>query len=337
MPLINRLDTRWTEARSIGRMLPSLLRIRPGSTWSASRLLTERVQADPDRVALAYADRRLRWREVDREVNRAANALWEAGVRPGDVVALLMDNRPEFPIAATAISRVRGVGALINTNVSGKALAHAIRVSAARRILVGSEHAEKLQAVLPQLETQGAEQVLEQADPEGDAEPLRFASFDERLAAQSDAPPDVPGQSNVKDPAFYIYTSGTTGLPKAAIISGTRLISAAAMMGRGIFDLAPGDVHYVTLPLYHSAGFFGGWTTALLTGATMAFRRKFSASRFMQDVRAFEATSFIYIGELCRYLLNTPEQPDDTRHRLRIAGGNGLRPDIWERFQERFA
>jgi acyl-CoA synthetase (AMP-forming)/AMP-acid ligase II len=258
-------------------------------------------------------------------------------VRPGDVVALLMDNRPEFPIAATAISRVRGVGALINTNVSGKSLAHAIRVSAARRILVGSEHAEKLQAVLPQLETQGAEQVLEQADPEGDAEPLRFTSFDEKLAAQSDAPPDVPGQSSVKDAAFYIYTSGTTGLPKAAIISGTRLISAAAMMGRGIFDLAPGDVHYVTLPLYHSAGFFGGWTAALLSGATMAFRRKFSASRFMQDVRAFEATSFIYIGELCRYLLNTPEQPDDTRHRLRIVGGNGLRPDIWPRFQERFA
>jgi acyl-CoA synthetase (AMP-forming)/AMP-acid ligase II len=335
MRVAERLETRWTEVRSIARIVPALLPIRPGSHWSISQQLAERAASHPEEVGIAYADRRLRWREIDREASRAANALWASGVRPGDAVALLMDNRPQFAIAASAISRVRGIGALINTNVTGKALAHALRVSKAARVLVGSEHAEKLAAALPEVEGLAAERVLESDDPEADGAP-RFARFEELAAEQPDTPPPVPGKTGVEDPAFYIYTSGTTGLPKAAIISGRRLVSAGAMLGRGVFDLSPGDVHYVPLPLYHSAGFFGGWTSALLSGCCMAFRRRFSASGFLHDVRAFDATSFIYIGELCRYLLNTPEKADDRRNPLRIAGGNGLRPDVWEPFQKRF-
>ncbi|MGH0030423.1 MAG: long-chain-acyl-CoA synthetase [Myxococcota bacterium] len=333
-----RLETRLAEARAVARMLPVLVRARPGSTWSLSRLLLERAERQPHDTALAYGDTRLSWREVDAAVNRSARALQQAGVAPGDTVALLMDNRPEYVVTATALSRLRAIGALINTHVAGKALAHALRVASASHVVVGSEHAEKLEAALPEVEGLDADRVFEQADPEEPGRAPRFASFDLLGAAQPSTAPAVSGASAVGSRAFYIYTSGTTGLPKAAIISSQRILAAAAMMGRGIFELAPGDVHYVTLPLYHSAGFFGGWCSALATGCCMAFRRRFSASRFWDDVRRFEATSFIYIGELCRYLLNVPETPEDGKgHRLRIAGGNGLRPDIWERFQERFA
>ena len=333
-----RLETRWTELRSVGRMLPALLRVRPGSTCSASSLLSERAAERPGDPAILFEDRRLSWSEVESQVNRAANALREAGVQPGQAVALLMDNRPEFAVAATALSRVRAIGALINTNVTGKALAHAIRVSAARHVLVGGEHAASLAEALPQVEGLDAEGVLEWSDRATPGQEARFASFDELSESQRETPPAIAGAPpSVDAPAYYIYTSGTTGLPKAAIISGKRLLSAVAMMGRGIFELAPGDVHYVTLPLYHSAGFFGGWASALGTGACMALRRKFSARGFIEDVRRYDATSFIYIGELCRYLLNTEPRPEDRQHRLRIAGGNGLRPDIWRELQERFA
>lgn len=134
----------------------------------------------------------------------------------------------------------------------------------------------------------------------------------------------------------YIYTSGTTGLPKAAIIKNQRWLMAGAMFGGMIMELTPRDVVYMTLPLYHSNGMFGGWGAALQTGAALALRRKFSASAFWDDVRRFDASAFVYIGELCRYLLNQPERSSETQHRLRLATGNGLRPDIWERFQARF-
>ena len=110
MRAAERLETRFTELRCMGRMLPGLLRARPGSPWNASRLLEERAADRPDDDALAYAEKRLSWREVDREVNRAAHALREVGVGAGDCVALLMNNRPEFVFAAPAISRLRGIG-----------------------------------------------------------------------------------------------------------------------------------------------------------------------------------------------------------------------------------
>jgi acyl-CoA synthetase (AMP-forming)/AMP-acid ligase II len=80
-----------------------------------------------------------------------------------------------------------------------------------------------------------------------------------------------------------------------------------------------------------------GWGAAVATGAAVALRERFSASHFWNDVRRFDATSFLYVGELCRYLLNAEPRNGERDHRLRVAVGNGLRPDIWERFQERFA
>jgi acyl-CoA synthetase (AMP-forming)/AMP-acid ligase II len=134
----------------------------------------------------------------------------------------------------------------------------------------------------------------------------------------------------------YIYTSGTTGLPKAAIITNQRFLMASTMFGCILGEATPGDTVYMTLPLYHSNGMFGGWGATLLSGAALALRRKFSASNFWKDVRDFDATVFIYIGELCRYLLNHTSTPDERDHRLRLGIGNGLRPDIWEKFQARF-
>jgi len=100
--------------------------------------------------------------------------------------------------------------------------------------------------------------------------------------------------------------------------------------------LDPSETVYVTLPLYHSNAMFAGWSAVLATGACMALRRRFSASRFWSDVRRYDASAFVYIGELCRYLLHQPASPDERRHSVRVATGNGLRPDIWEAFQERF-
>src|SRR5215468_6775260 len=336
-PSPSRLSTRVAELRAMGRLLRHGWRaLRPSSPWNASRLLAERARTAPQAPGLLYRDRRYSWSELDSRVDHMARAFQDAGVGAGDVVSLVMDNRPEFLLALTALSRLRAVAALVNTNLSGPPLEHAIGVASPRLVLVGSEHAERTRS----LSARGGlarEAILVCRDPDAD-EPrgaVELGDFDALVAAADPTPCDV-GEPRADECMCYIYTSGTTGLPKAAIIRNSRWLLAGALFGASVLELGPGDVVYIALPLYHSNAMFAGWGAALVTGACMALRRRFSASQFWSDVQRFDATTFVYIGELCRYLLNQPERPEERSHRLRVITGNGLRPDIWARFQERF-
>ncbi|KTF93049.1 hypothetical protein cypCar_00032117 [Cyprinus carpio] len=145
----------------------------------------------------------------------------------------------------------------------------------------------------------------------------------------------VFGVELLDDRLFYIYTSGTTGLPKAAIIVHSRYYRIAAF-GYYSFGLGPDDVVYCCLPLYHSAGNIVGVGQCLLHGLTVVIRRKFSASRFWDDCVKYNCTVVQYIGEICRYLLSQPVRPSESCHQVRVAMGNGLRPNVWEDFMKRF-
>jgi acyl-CoA synthetase (AMP-forming)/AMP-acid ligase II len=329
------LHTRWTELRAMARVAPLAPRFLPRAPWSLARLLEECARQHGDRPGILFEDRRYTWSEVDREVDRAMRAFVALGIERGDVVALLMDNRPEFLFALTALNRMRAAGALINTNIAGTALGHAIRIVEPVAILAGREHRDKVEAVLPQLEAPSKDQVWIQGEARV-SDPGAFRSFDALLAESRAAPAPRRPRPDVDDRLGFIYTSGTTGLPKAAIVTNKRVMAPGAVMGRAILELTPDDVVYITTPLYHSVGIYIGWGSTLTTGATLALRRKFSASKFWDDVRRFGVTAFVYIGELCRYLLNQPVHPHERDHRIRVASGNGLRPDIWEEFQQRF-
>ena len=329
------LAARAADLRGFARFARGLPLIRPGARWNPARLVQRNALLWPDRLAIAFEERRYTWLELDRIANRYAQAFRKLGVERGDVVTLLMDNRPEFVFATTGLSRLRAIGALINTNIGGNGLVHAVDIGKPKCVLVGSEHAAKLLEILPQLKEVGADAILCQAD-DGEESPDELASFDALLADAVDAPPSGVGLPEASEQYCYIYTSGTTGLPKAALIPNQRILSAALMFGRGILEGRPGEIVYCPLPLYHSSATFAGWGTAIATGAALALRRKFSASRFWHDVRDLGATRFLYIGELCRYLLNQPVAPGESDHRIEIITGNGLRPDIWETFQQRF-
>jgi fatty-acyl-CoA synthase len=135
--------------------------------------------------------------------------------------------------------------------------------------------------------------------------------------------------------ALYIYTSGTTGLPKAAKVSHYRVMQWSHWFA-GLMDTQPNDRMFNCLPLYHSVGGVVATGATLVGGGAVVIRARFSASDFWRDVRDERCTLFQYIGELCRYLVNAPHQEIETDHRLRIACGNGLRPEVWETFQNRF-
>ena len=302
---------------------------------SADQLLDLRSQKRPEALAIAYLDDRYTWQELRAQSDRLARFLAAEGVGAGDRVALMIDNRPEFLFVFHALQRLGAVAALINTNLSGRNLAHVVRVASPAKLVFGSEHAGHLAALrehLPELDW-ARDVFVQRENPGGDLAGARCLATESADVSAAPMPP-LPFEGN--DHCAYIYTSGTTGLPKAAVISHQRMVAPGHLGGHLLHRVSVGDVIYIPLPLYHSNALLLGWGSALATGAGAALRRRFSASEFFADIRRYEAVSFVYIGELCRYLLQSPVQPGETDHSIRACTGNGLRPDIWEEFQARF-
>ena len=322
--------------RSLGRLAASARYLSSRGGATVAGLFEERVRRDPQGLALAWLSKRFSWSDVDQEARRYAVFFAQEGVRPGDVVAIVMENRPDYLFALMGLARLGAAASLINNNLVEKALIHAITVCDAQRILVGAERLAAVEDIASDLKEMNLDQNLwVRSDEDGPASTARRVIDPELAAADPAVAPRDPSPK-AQNVFCYIYTSGTTGLPKAALIRNNRMLMASVSFGHLMLRASPGDVVYVTLPLYHSSGMFLGWGGALSTGAAIALRRKFSATNFWTDVRDFQATAFIYIGELCRYLLNRPVQEGERDHRLKVCVGNGMRGDVWTPFQERF-
>jgi fatty-acyl-CoA synthase len=233
-------------------------------------------------------------------------------------------------MAQGACAKLGAIGALINTHLEGEALAYVHHASEARVAVVDRPCAR---AMLPLLDRLPDLTVLADV-PDLVAEGSRFVPLLEELDASPDTEPDMPAVK-ISDVFLYVYTSGTTGFPKPAIVRHARFTagghSLAILLGE-----TPDDCVYAPTPLYHGYANFVGFSPAFHKGACFASRRKFSASEFLPDVRRHGVTIFCYVGELCRYLMRTAPSPDDRNHRIRIATGPGLRPDIWRAFRDRF-
>jgi fatty-acyl-CoA synthase len=281
----------------------------------------------PSNPAVRFEGAELTYAALDAMANRFAHWALKQGLAKGDAVALYMTNRPEFIACWMGLAKVGVITGLINTNLTGQPLIHTLTVSGARHVVLSADLWEAFAAVAGQLTTPMQPWVLD-AGPEG-GENLA----DALVACPADRPPRPPMKGG--DVVMYVYTSGTTGAPKAAKMPHWRVIGMMRAFvggGRGV----PQDRVYITLPLYHGTGGLCGVGFAITTGGCIILRRKFSASHFWEEARQEKATVFFYIGELCRYLLNQPAHPDENRHSLRLAVGNGMRPDVWERFQPRF-
>ena len=251
------------------------------------------------------------------------------GLQSGDAVALLMSNCAEYLAIWLGLTRIGAVVALVNSQLAGEVLAHSIKIADPKCLIVGADLASRVATIRPRLPA--ALQCLvvgsssDFAPLESELKSLSGESLD---AAERQAPP-------IDATALYIYTSGTTGLPKAAKVSHYRLMQWSHWFA-GMMDTKPQDRMFNCLPLYHSVGGVVATFATLVNGGAVVIRPRFSASDFWRDVRAERCTLFQYIGELCRYLINTPHQPGETEHFLRMACGNGLRPEVWVRFQSRF-
>ncbi len=276
-----------------------------------------------DRECLSY-------RGLVRRANQYARWALEQGLAKGDVVCLLMTNRPEYFAVWLGITSVGVVVSLLNTNLGGTSLAHCIRIVSPRHIIASEEFLDALAVVLPQLglsPTIWAHGYEDGPFPRVDYDIDRYSG-----APLSHGELRTPA---IEDLALYIYTSGTTGLPKAARVSHARAMQWSHWFA-GMMDVQPADRMYNCLPMYHSVGGVQAPGAMLAARGSVFLRERFSASQFWSDVVSWDCTLFQYIGELCRYLLHTEPSPGETEHRIRLACGNGLAPEVWDAFRDRF-
>ncbi len=325
MGITSAIKREYIYASSIARTLWLLRPVKPHSTRSIVDIVEDQARRRPGNIAIYCLDQAMSYAQMDARANRYAHWAMAQGIGVGSVVAILMENRPDFICAWLGLFKVGAQVALINTNLTGVALAHSISISGAKAAIVGTELAQNYR------------DAPFEAAPE-----LWIEGEGENLSAALDAAPDTPvGKSaragvTLKDRAFLIYTSGTTGLPKAANFSHMRMLF---MMTGFVGALRPRETDriYDPLPLYHSTGGVCAVGLAFLSGGALILKRKFSVHEFWGDIHRYQATMFEYIGELCRYLLNVPPSPLERGHKIRAITGNGLRPEIWREFQDRFA
>jgi len=315
---------------SILRTLWLLRPVKPHSTRTIADIVAAQAKKTPDAPAIIHSDGTLSYAGLDARANAYAHWAMREGIRHGSAVALLMENRPDFIAAWLGMFKAGASVALINTNLTGQALAHSIAIAKPKHAIVGDEMRGAFESAVPHLEN--APRAWWQGATEHE-----HGDLDTALAAMpsSDPGPKARGGLILKDRAFYIYTSGTTGLPKAANFSHMRMLF---MMTGFVGALRPtaNDRIYDPLPLYHSTGGVCAVGLAFLSGAALIIKRKFSVQEFWDDVHRHQATMFQYVGELCRYLLNAPPSPLDRGHKIRAITGNGLAAAIWPEFQARF-
>ena len=330
MGLVDHLRRDFAFARGIFkamRLVTPMARRRTRTFPDAAEDLARRYG---DRPALLSDRETLTYAEYNARANRYGRWAMANGVGKGDVVCLLMPNRPEYPAIWLGITRVGGVVALLNTNLTGAALAHCINIVRPRHIIVAAELATAFASAEPRL----TDDPVIWRHGGKDADGLRI---DEEVLAFDDGPipPARRPQLTLDDRCLYIFTSGTTGLPKAANLNHYRVYGAMLAFST-VMEATEKDRIYNCLPLYHTSGGVIAVGATLMVGGSVFIRERFSARQFWDDVVDNQCTLFQYIGELCRYLVNAPTHPKEHLHHIRLCCGNGLRPDVWQAFKDRF-
>ncbi|RMZ87744.1 hypothetical protein DV736_g5026, partial [Chaetothyriales sp. CBS 134916] len=277
-----------------------------------------------DDLFLEFEGRRWTYRQFFDELQPVGNwLLKDLGVQAGEIVALDGGNSPEYIKIWFALEALGAVPAFINCNLTSKALIHSIRLGGARYLLADSD----VKGVVEGVETELAEAGT------------KVLYWDQAFVARLTDTTPLPKERRSKiDPnalSSLIYTSGTTGLPKGTIISRARFLAMTRLTTQYL-GLRPGTKIYTCLPLYHGAAQGLCVVPSIAGGSAVALGRKFSHKTFWPEVRESNADILQYVGELCRYLVNAPPSPLDKQHNVRMAWGNGMRPDVWETFRERF-
>ncbi|MBV1937361.1 AMP-binding protein [Streptomyces sp. BV286] len=272
------------------------------------------------RPGLWFEDRTLTHHEVAAGAAARAALLTDL-LPPGAAphLGVLLDNTPEYPLWLSAAALAGAAVAGINPTRRGPELARDILHTECRVLITERTHLPLLDG----LELPGTRVLVTGTE-----------AYEELLRPYADARPE-PGKAAPESRLLLYFTSGSTGAPKAAICSQGRLAAAGRSLA-GHFGVRADDVHYVCMPMFHGNAVIADWAPALVAGAGVALRRRFSASGFLTDVRAYGATYFTYVGRAVQYILETPARADDRDNPLRTGFGTEAGAVDAAAFEERF-
>ena len=304
-------------------------------SWGS--MLEETAAKFPDKAAIKSEDGNYTWKAYNEWTNRYALYFLSQGLQKGDTAAVFLENRPELLMVYSAMAKIGVINAMINTKLRLDALRHCLTLSPIKAIIVGEEVLDAFEEVRDELGLDADQQIYFLQDKGRKKPPHGYVGLKDGVDKMALENPATTADVKPADPIAHVFTSGTTGgMPKAAVILHKRLVSSAYYNGKIVLNMQPADTMYVPLPFFHTNALALSWPTVFLNGSAVALRRKFSVSNFWNDVRRYHVTAWCYIGELCRYLMNQPPQPDDRHNPLTKVIGNGLRPDIWHGFKKRF-
>jgi len=330
--------TKLSPKPAIGLM--KMAKAKAGRKDSIGLRFEQWAERQPDHPALRFQDEdglhEWTYGQLNAWANQIAHCLIERGVGQGDAVGIFMENRPEVLATVLATVKLGAIASMLNSSQRGDILVHSINLVTPKLLVVGEELLDATAEIESELPATLLENRYYVSNSRTGKVPDGYFDLGIDSAKMGENNPTSTGDITLEQPAYYIFTSGTTGLPKASKMSHLRWAKASAGFGLAAMRLDRDDILYCCLPLYHNNALTVSWGSVLAVGCTLALAPKFSASRFWDDIRRHNATVFCYIGELCRYLLNSDPKPNDHDNPIKKVIGNGLRPEIWDAFKTRF-
>lgn len=314
----------------------NLQQANPERFMSIGLLLEQQAVNNSDLIAIQFKNQRYSYEGLNQQVNQYAHFLDEYGICKNDKIAIMLDNRPETIIVALAVVKLGAIACMINTTQHNAILEHSLAVVDTKLLIADEIYISAIDNIKTKLSATLQQNIFYIPALTKAITALEFRDISTLVSNYSVLNPDSTAKIQLKHSAFYIFTSGTTGLPKAARMSHHRWFKSMAGMGMASLRLTADDILYLSLPLYHNNALTVSLSAVFGNAATLALSEKFSSSRFWDEIREHKATAFTYIGELCRYLLNVPAKNNDKQHNIKKIIGNGLRPEIWDEFQQRF-
>jgi len=301
--------------------------INPSTFSSLGMRIEFWAKKTPNKKGLFFKDKSWTWKSINEESNKIANYFLSLGLKPSECVAVMMENSPEFLFVTGGISKIKGISSLINVNLRKQPLIHVMKITEPKYVIVDDDCLPAIQGVFSDLNLKNNKIFVVSKTAH---KKHNFVDLSNELNAISSNNPKTIVDFTYGDVCSYLFTSGTTGFPKAVMIKHVKIGTFYAM---GL-ELKENDIVYNPLPLYHSHS-NQTWRAVLYAGAAMALRKRFSASKYWNDIKKFNANATVYIGEIPRYLLNRSESEFNSGS-LKKMFGLGLRKDIWEEFQSRF-
>jgi carnitine-CoA ligase len=269
-----------------------------------TRVLREGARAQPAKVAIRFEAADYTYADLWSRARKAARVLREAGVKQGDAVLVMQENTIRFVDAWLGIALLGAIQVPVNTEYRGEILRHQVKNSGARLMLIEAPFVERLDALG---DDRGAVEKLLVVEGDGGWE-----NAFERAAELPEA--DLP-EVHEHDIVAIMYTSGTTGPSKGVRVAHAHAYMYANLAGQTL-ELAPDDVYYAPLPLFHIAGQWALVYASLQVGATAIVRRRFSATEFWSVVRETGTTVSFLLGAMANFLARQEPRPDDADNPL---------------------